>query len=120
MAASSVTCPFCHRSNSVTATSSVPGPTRSKGSATDCTVNRKTNSQQLASAAAMREPGAQARERHDESRGQTFSVSRNAAVKSRALSGFLAGVVRKKLGLTLQSEKTDGERVYRVIEPQPA
>ena len=24
-------------------------------------------------------------------------------------------VVRKKLGLTLQSDKTDGERVYRVI-----
>jgi hypothetical protein len=28
---------------------------------------------------------------------------------------FLAGVVRKKLGLTLQSDKTEGERVYRVI-----
>jgi hypothetical protein len=29
-------------------------------------------------------------------------------------------VVRKKLRLTLDSEKTDRERVYRVIEPQAA
>ena len=29
--------------------------------------------------------------------------------------GFLAAVVRKKLGLNLESEKRDGERVYRVI-----
>jgi hypothetical protein len=29
-------------------------------------------------------------------------------------------LVHKKVGLTLQSEKTDGERVYRLIEPQAA
>ena len=35
--------------------------------------------------------------------------------QAHTVRGFLAGVVRKKLALTLQSEKTDGERVYRVI-----
>jgi Protein of unknown function (DUF3489) len=29
--------------------------------------------------------------------------------------GFFAAVVRKKLGLRLGSEKTDGERVYRIV-----
>jgi hypothetical protein len=29
--------------------------------------------------------------------------------------GFFAAVVRKKLALRLDSEKTDGERVYRIV-----
>jgi hypothetical protein len=29
--------------------------------------------------------------------------------------GFFAAVVRKKLGLKLESEKADGERVYRIV-----
>jgi hypothetical protein len=34
--------------------------------------------------------------------------------------GFFAAVVRKKLGLRLESEKTDGERVYRIVAGKAA
>ena len=37
-----------------------------------------------------------------------------------SVRGFFAGVVRKKLGLTLASDKIDGERVYRISAAKPS
>ena len=34
-----------------------------------------------------------------------------------SVRGFFAGVVRKKLGLELRSDKVDGNRVYRIVYP---
>jgi Protein of unknown function (DUF3489) len=43
------------------------------------------------------------------------SVMRSTGWQPHTVRGFLAAVVRKKLGLKLESEKTDGERVYRIV-----
>jgi hypothetical protein len=37
-----------------------------------------------------------------------------------SVRGFLAGVVRRKFGLALVSEKSDDERVYRIAAGRPA
>jgi hypothetical protein len=42
------------------------------------------------------------------------SIMRSTGWQQHSVRGFFAGVVRKKLGLKLGSEKTDGDRVYRI------
>ena len=42
------------------------------------------------------------------------SIMQSTGWQQHSVRGFLAGVVRKKLGLKLLSEKTDGERIYRI------
>jgi hypothetical protein len=43
------------------------------------------------------------------------AIMRATHWQQHSVHGFFAGVVRKKLGLDLRSEKTDGERVYHIV-----
>jgi hypothetical protein len=48
------------------------------------------------------------------------AITKVTGWQQHSVRGFFAGVVCKKLGLTMVSEKTDGERVYRIVQSKSA
>src|SRR5712675_814422 len=79
---------------------------RVRSTPTSLTTTSKPNTQHTRIVAMLRSPG-----------GATIAAMMTATEwQQHSVRGFLAGVVRKKLGLNLVSEQTDKGRVYRVKE----
>ena len=47
------------------------------------------------------------------------AIVKGAGSQQHSVRGFFARVVRKKLSLTLESDKGDGDRIYRIVAGKP-
>jgi Protein of unknown function (DUF3489) len=48
------------------------------------------------------------------------AIMKATSWQQHSVRGFFAGVVRKRLGLRLESRKTDGDRIYRIVANKPS